>query len=53
MDRTGCIWYLLLAAMILSLAYSVGGHFLLRPMAIAAVIGFVFLILISFLSRFF
>ncbi len=53
MERTGCVWYLLLAAIILSLVYSVGGHFLLRPVAVAAAIGFVFLLAISFFSRFF
>ncbi len=52
MNSSSFLWFILIAAMILSMAYSVGGHFLLRPLAIAAVIGFLFFLLVSLVSRF-
>ncbi len=52
MNSSGFLWFVLTASIILSLAYSVGGHFLLRPVAIVAVIGFLLLIIVSLISRF-
>lgn len=52
MDSRSLLWFILIAAIILSLAYSVGGHFLLRPMAVAAIIGLLILAVVSLISRF-
>ncbi len=52
MEGPGLLWFLLIASIILSLAYSLGGHFLLRPIIQAALVGLGIFLFVSFIARF-
>ncbi len=52
MGGSGLLWFILIAALILSLAYSVGGHMLLRPVAFVAIVGFLIFAVMSLFFKF-